>query len=299
MGRRRPWPHRRLRQIAEALGQLGLWICPNTVRQLLDQLGFALHANRKTLAGVSSPQRDRQFRYLGRQRRRFARHGWPVISVDSKKKELVGRFKNSGRVWSRKATPVNDHDFRSQAQGLDTPYGVYDTQANQGSVFVGTSHDTPQFAAEAISQWWHREGRRRYPHATQLLILADSGGSNGYRCRAWKWALQKQLVDRYQLRVTVGHYPPGASKWNPIEHRLFSEISKHWAGKPLDSHSTMLKEIRETRTRTGLKVKSYLVTKQYPSGVKISDEMMRQVRIQMHTAMPQWNYTLVPNKNRH
>jgi Rhodopirellula transposase DDE domain len=225
------------------LGRLGIRVCPNTVRRLLDELGYALRANRKSLSGHQSPERDRQFRYLQFQRQAFARQGLPIISVDTKKKEMVGPFKNAGQVWSREAIAVNDHDFRSQAKGMAIPRGLYDVLANRGSVLIGTSHDTSEFAVDAIVDWWRREGRRRYGQSSELLILADSGGSNAARCRLWKCALQEKLVDRFGLSVTVCHYPTGASKWNPIEHRLFSEISKHWAGQPLVDYPTIVRLI--------------------------------------------------------
>jgi len=212
MGRRGLWTGLRLEQISEKLEALGLSVCPNTVRRLLEELGYALHVNRKSLSGSRSPERDRQFRYLQGQRQEFRRQGLPIISVDSKKKELVGPFKNAGRLWSTEALPVNDHDFRSQAQGVAIPRGLYDLGANCGSVLLGTSHDTPEFAVDAIAQWWRGEGRRRYRQVSELLILADSGGSNGARCRLWKCALQEKLADRFQLAVTVCHYPSGASK---------------------------------------------------------------------------------------
>src|SRR6185503_15232097 len=239
MGRQGLWTAKRLRDISRELGQLGLRVCPNTVRRLLDEVDYALHANRKSLCANDSPFRDQQFDYLNHHRKEFASSGYPIISVDTKKKELVGQFKNNGRVWSRDPVLVQDHDFRSLAQGIAIPYGIYDLQANRGMVVVGNSHDTPDFAVEAIGQWWRRDGSRRYPDAPELLILADTGGSNGARCRAWKLALQAKLVDRYQLGVTVCHYPTGASKWNPIEHRLFSEISKHWGGQPLTDYETI------------------------------------------------------------
>ena len=243
------------------IGALGISVCPNTVRRLLEELGYALHANRKSLSGSQSPERDRQFRYLQSQRQQFSRQGLPIISVDSKKKELVGPFKNGGRIWSQEALPVNDHDFPSLAKGIALPRGLYDLGANRGSVFIGTSHDTPEFAVDAIVEWWRRQGRRRYDQASELLILADSGGSNGARCRLWKCALQEKLVDRFQLGVTVCHYPTGASKWNPIEHRLFSEISKHWAGQPLTDYPTIVRLIGETKTQTGLRVHCALSTR--------------------------------------
>jgi hypothetical protein len=294
---RRLWTGKRLRQITEELRLLDLRVSPNTVRRLLDQLGYALHANRKAVS-IAHAQRDQQFYCIARQKKRFEQHAWPIISVDTKKKELVGNFKNQGRVWSLEPTAVNDHDFRSTAEGMAIPYGIFDLSANQGSVFVGTSHDTPEFAVANIARWWRDCGRRNYPDASQLLILADSGGSNGARVRAWKHALQEQVADRFQLEATVCHYPTGASKWNPIEHRLFSEISKHWAGQPLDSYSSILRLIAETTTQTGLRVRSCLVSKYFETGRKISAEAMRQLSLVKHPILPEWNYTLYPRHNR-
>lgn len=295
MGRRGLWTGKRLRDISRELGQLGLRVCPNTVRRLLDEVEYALHANRKSLSAHTSPLRDQQFRLLNYQRHQFIRSGYPIISVDTKKKELVGQFKNSGRVWSREPILVQDHDFRSQAKGMAIPYGVYDLQANRGVVM---SHDTPAFAVDAICQWWRQEGRHRYPDAPELLILADSGGSNGPRSRAWKLELQEKLVDPYQLSVTVCHYPTGASKWNPVEHRLFSEISKHWAGQPLTDYDTIVRLIRSTRTQTGLVVKCTLNTRLYPTEVKVSSQQMDGLVIVKSSVLPEWNYTLLPRQNR-
>jgi len=297
-GRRGLWTGLHLEQIADRLEALGISICPNTVRRLLEALGYALHANRKSLSGPQSPERDGQFRYLEHQRQEFTRSGLPIISVDTKKKELVGAFKNAGRVWSREALPVNDHDFRSQAKGMAIPRGLYDLLANRGSVVIGTSHDTPEFAVDAIVDWWRRQGRRRYPGAHELLILADSGGSNGARCRLWKYALQEKLSDPYELAVTVCHYPTGASKWNPIEHRLFSEISKHWAGQPLTDYANIVRLVGETRTKTGLVVTCTLSDEPYATHIKVSDEQMRSLDCLAHPTLPRWNYTLLPRINR-
>jgi len=297
MGRRGLWTGKHLQQISEQLSLLGLAVSPNTVRRLLGRLGYALRANRKSLSGPQSPERERQFRYLNRQRSQFARKAQPVISVDTKKKELVGRFKNAGRVWSREAVPVNDHDFRSQAKGVAIPRGLYDPQANRGSVLVGTSHDTAEFAVDAIVDWWRRQGRRRYPRAAQLLILADSGGSNAARCRLWKYALQEKLVEPYQLSVTVCHYPTGASKWNPVEHRLFGEIAKHWAGQPLVDYPTVVRLIAGTHTATGLKVTCRLRTTDYPTGRKVTTQEMAALNLKKHAVLPEWNYTLLPREN--
>jgi hypothetical protein len=225
-------------------------------------------------------------------------HRGAYYTLDTKKKELVGPFKNNGRIWSRKALPVNDHDFRSQAKGMAIPRGLYDLAANRGSVLIGTSHDTPEFAVDAIVEWWRDQGRRRYGQASELLILADSGGSNGARCRLWKCALQEKLADRFELAVTVCHYPTGASKWNPVEHRLFSEISKHWAGQPLTDYPTAVRLIAETKTKTGSRVHCALSNKDYPTQIKVSDEQMAALDLLRHPIMPEWNYTLLPRINR-
>lgn len=299
MGRQGLWTGKRLEEIRQELGRFGLVVCAHTVSRLLALLDYALHRNRKSLSGKQSPHRDRQFRYLQGQRQQFAQQGLPVVSVDSKKKELVGPFQNAGQVWSCHPIPVNDHDFPSLAQGVALPRCLYDVQANRGAVVVGTSHDTPEFAVDVLVLWWRTQGRRRYPQAAQLLILADGGGSNSARCRMWKYALQEKLVDPYHLTVTVCHYPPGASKWNPVEHRLLSEISKHWAGQPLFDYPTVIRLIRETRTRTGLRVTCQLNRTYYPTGRKVSDQQMRQLKLKKHHVLPQWNYTLSPRNNGH
>jgi hypothetical protein len=277
---------------------LGLLVCPNTVRRLLAELRCALHVNRKSLSGPQSPHRDCQFGYLQHQREQFTRQGLPVVSVDTKKKELVGCFKQAGRVWSQEAPLVNDHDFPSLAKGIAIPRGLYDVQANRGSVLVGTSHDTSEFAVDALVEWWRHQGRQRYPQAGELLILADSGGSNGARCRLWKYALQEKLVDPYGLAITVCHYPTGASKWNPVEHRLFSEMSKHCAGQPFTDYATIVRLIAGTRTRTGLEVNCALSTKHYPTKVKVTDNQMAALDLLRHPVLPEWNYTILPRISR-
>jgi len=298
MGRRGLWTGLHLEEISAHLKELGLSVCPNTVRRLLDQLGYALHANRKSLSGPQSSYRDLQFQCIRQQREQFTQADLPIISVDTKKKEQVGRFKNPGRVWSLEAPPVNDHDFPSLASGVAIPRGLYDILANRGSVVVGTSHDTAEFAVDAIVDWWRGQGQRRYPQAAELLILADSGGSNGARCRLWKYALQEKLADPYGLTLTVCHYPTGASKWNPIEHRLFSEISKHGAGQPLTDYPTIVRLIAGTRTRTGLQVTCALSTKRYATKIKVSDRQMRELDIFKPTGLPDWNYTIFPRLTR-
>ena len=291
------WSRRTMAKIAAELKTVGIDVSPNTVAKLLKKLDFRPRVNHKKLSSGSGPERDQQFGYIAEVRKRFARDGLPIISVDTKKRELVGLFKNPGTAWRRQPIPVNDHDFRSQAQGVAIPYGVYDEKVNRGSVFVGTSHDTSEFAVESIEKWWRYDGRRRYPKTDHLLILADAGGSNSATRRLWKYALQTKLCDRHQLSVTVTHYPAGASKWNPIEHRLFSEISKNWAGEPLRSYETILNYIRTTKTATGLRVKAYLVKKQYPKSVKVSDRQMQKLALEKHKTLPKWNYTLAPREN--
>lgn len=234
------WTRKTLKKICRELLAVNIRVSKNTVARLLKQLGYSLRVNHKKLSSGSRHHRDRQFRYIKRLQHAFEGDGMPVISVDTKKKELIGQFKNPGAVWAKTPTLVKDHDFRSESVGMAVPYGVLDLPANRGHVFVGISHDTPTFAVDALVQWWRRAGRLRYPQANQLLILADAGGSNGSRLRAWKYLLQTKFSNHFALAVTVCHYPPGTSKWNPIEHRLFSEISKNWAGWPLDSYDTIL-----------------------------------------------------------
>ncbi|MGA8426930.1 MAG: ISAzo13 family transposase [Candidatus Dormiibacterota bacterium] len=288
------WTRRTTERIAEELRAYGIEVCANTVAKLLRGLEFALRVNNKKLSGSQDPGRDAQFSYIAAERESFARQGLPIVSVDSKKRELVGSFKNAGTTWCQAPTLVNDHDFRSDASGIALPYGIYDVGANLGYLFVGTSHDTPQWAADNIARWWVYQGRRHYPEAADLLVLADGGGSNGQRNRGWKHALQHRLCDRHGLSVTVCHYPTGASKWNPIEHRLFSEISKNWAGRPLDTYETILNHARTTRTSTGLEVNAYLVQTDYPKGLKFSDKDMQELQLRPHDTQPNRNYTLSP-----
>ena len=289
------WTQRTTTKIAAELRSLGIEVSARTVARLLRTMGFSLRVNHKKLAGSSHPDRNLQFARIAGLREACAAESLPIISVDTKKKELVGSFKNNGAKWDRAPVLVNDHDFRSDAEGIAVPYGVYDLLANRGTLFIGTSYDTPQFAVDCLEKWWRSEGRRRYPDANQLAILADGGGSNGASCRAWKMGLQRRLCDRHALTVTVAHYPPGASKWNPIEHRLFSEVSKNWAGRPLDSLETILKYARTTTTSTGLRVRAQLVRRCYEKGIKITDAEMRELAITKDEALPKWNYTIVPS----
>lgn len=288
------WTRKTTRKISEELGKVGITVSRTTVARVLRKLDYRLRVNHKKIAGSRNPQRNEQFEHIALVRYRWEHSAIPVISVDTKKRELVGPFKNPGAVWSSTARAVFDHDFRSDADGVAVLYGIYDRSLNRGSVFVGNSHDTAQFAVEAIAAWWLTEGRFSYPGATQLLILADNGGSNGSSLRAWRYYLQSKLVDRFGLTVTVCHYPPGTSKWNPIEHRLFAEISKNWAGEPLRSYETILNFIRTTKTETGLSVSATLLPGDYPTGIKISDRQMKELVVTRHDVCPKWNYAVHP-----
>jgi hypothetical protein len=270
---------------------------PPTVRRLLDLRDYSRKVNRKQLA-ISSPHRDEQFQYMQGQKQAFLQRGWPIIHVDTKKRELIGLFKNPGAVWCRDPHRVNVYDFRSLAKGIAIPYGIYDPVLDAGYVFVGTSADTPEFAVDAIAWWWRTFGQAHYPDAPELLILADGGGSNGYRPRLWKYELHHQLADVFQLGVTVCHYPTGASKWNWVEHRLFSAISANWAGEPLSSYAKMLNFLNATTTEKGLVVKATLCKTHYQTGLKISDEHMERLNLSKHDTLPQWNYTIQPSGYR-
>jgi hypothetical protein len=289
------WTRRTTEKIAFELGRLGIVVCANTVAKLLKAMKFRLRVNHKKRSSGSGADRDEQFVYIAAQREAFAQRGLPIVSVDSKKRELIGNFKNAGAAWNREPVEVNDHDFRSLASGIALPYGIYDLGANLGSLFVGIAHDTPRFAADNLARWWVYDGRRRYPGATELLVLADGGGSNGARTRAWKHSVQQALCDRHGVTVTVCHYPTGASKWNPIEHRMFSELTKNWAGQPLDSYDTILNYARTTNTTTGLQIKAYFVGRGYPKGEKISDDAMDALNLRPHETQPVRNYTLRPS----
>jgi hypothetical protein len=289
------WSRRTTSRITEELLQLGISVSPNTVARLLHQMGYSLRVNQKQISTNSSPNRNSQFEYLSELRDRFRRRHLPIISVDTKKRELVGNFRNPGRRWECIPRRVFDHDFRTDAKGVAIPYGIYDVSANRGALVVGVSHDTPAFATHAIAHWWEQEGSRRYDGSRQILILADTGGSNGCRCHAWKTGLQVQLANSFALAVTVAHYPTGASKWNPIEHRLFSEVSLNWAAEPLDSYQKILNFARNTTTQTGLEVTAYLDRRHYPCGLKPTSQQLSSLRLHPHDTLPEWNYTIKPN----
>lgn len=291
------WLNCRLTDLRQALAARGHAVSKPVISRLLRAHGYSLRANVKQAAGNQHPERDQQFTYLRSQRAAHLAGKQPVISVDSKKKELVGNFKNSGRSWGQRAELVDAHDFPSDAIGRAAPYGIYDLSHNRGTVYVGQSADTPTFAVDAIAHWCASELPERFPDATHLLIEADSGGSNSARSRVWKQQLQMQVADRLGLTITVCHYPTGASKWNPVEHRLFSEISKTWAGCPLRSFELVLHYINDTRTATGLRVRAHFVPTVYATGVAVSDEEMASLALQPHEVCPQWNYTIHPHSH--
>ena len=298
------WCRKTPAKVAQELQKAGVQVGASTVRRLLkDLMDYSLRVNHKKVeSGNKNPpdpkQRDQQFAHISSVRELFARRGDPILSVDTKKKELIGNFKNGGRAWGKEAELVNDHDFPSDALGRMVPFGILDTQANRGIVYVSKSAETPAFAVDSIERWWVEEGRNRYPKSRQLLLLADCGGANGYRSRVWKYRIQRQLCDAHGLTVTVCHYPPGASKWNPIEHRLFSEISKNWAGKPLRTFRTALNYIRATRTTAGLAVLAHMVRKQYQKGEKVSEKEMQTPNITRDKNLPNWNYTIAPTSTK-
>lgn len=287
------WTNKSIYAIADALQSQGHRISGETVRRLLKDQKYTLQNNRKNREGISYPERDEQFRYINKTVKGFVMEQQPVISVDCKKKELVGNFKNPGKTWRKKGEPeeVNIHDFPQLGKGKAIPYGTYDIALNSGFVNVGITTDTAEFAVESIRQWWNQLGKDHYPQAKELLICADSGGSNGRRNRGWKYFLHT-FAKETGLRITVCHYPPGTSKWNKIEHRLFSFISMNWKGKPLISYQVVINLISNTRTRKGLEVFARLDTKAYEKGRTFSDEEMESVTITKHDENPQWNYTI-------
>lgn len=290
------WTSKSVRTLAAELQAMGHAISHQLVAELLQANDYTLQANRKTREGSSHPDRDAQFRYLNDQVCQCQKDGQPVISVDTKKKELVGDFKNGGREWRPKGNPepVRVHDFVIPEQGKAIPYGVYDLHRNEGWVSIGIDHDTASFAVNTIRRWWKIMGRPAYRKATSLLITADAGGSNGSQRRLWKWELQR-FANRTGLAVTVCHFPPGTSKWNKIEHRLFSYIAKNWRGKPLISLATIVSLIGDTTTEGGLRVRSEIDHGVYPKGIEVTDEQMATINLERHSFHGEWNYTIRPN----
>jgi len=293
------WTCKSTTRIAEELTKQKHPISQRSVHRKLRELGYSLQMNVKHKEGHTHENRDEQFRRINATVKTYLERGEPVISVDTKKKELIGEFKNNWREWRRCGEPreVNVYDYPNLSQGKAIPYGTYDIQRNEGFVNVGMTHDTAEFAVQSIQQWWERMGRRHYADAKRLLICADGGGSNGSNRRAWKFHLQR-LADRIDVDISVCHYPPGTSKWNKIEHRLFSFISLHWQGEPLVSYETVINLIESTTTRKGLRVKARLDKKKYEKGESISDEEMEKLNIEYDDLNPQWNYTIKPRKEQ-
>ena len=289
------WSSKSTYQIRQYLTRQGHPVSEDTIQRRLRRMDYSLQANRKEREGESHADRDRQFRYLNETAKQFLRRGEPVISVDTKKKERVGNFKNPGQKWRKKgqSPQVNIHDFPSLSKGTAIPYGAYDVYRNEGMVNVGMTHDTAEFAVESIRRWWRQFGRRHYPRAKRLFICADSGGSNGNRNRAWKYYLQ-EFTDEARLEIVVGHYPPGTSKWNKIEHRMFSFISLNWQGEPLVSFETVVNMISATKTSKGLRVKAILDKGRYETGIKITDQQMKGLNLLRHEQNPEWNYSFLP-----
>ena len=289
------WTAKSTRTLAAELGRMGHKVSPRKVAGLLKKLKYSLQANSKTTEGSQHPDRNAQFEYINAQAEAFQASGQPVISVDAKKKELVGPYKNRGREWMPKGRPeaVKVHDFIDENLGKVTPYGVYDIGRNEGWVNVGIDHDTGEFAVASIERWWRDMGRKVYPNAGAILITADGGGSNGSRNRLWKVSLQN-FADRSGLTVTVSHLPPGTSKWNKIEHRLFSQVSRNWRGRPLVSHEVIVNLIASTKTHTGLKVRAKLDKRTYPGGIKIADKQMKTLALTREDFHGEWNYTIEP-----
>ncbi len=291
------WTTRSLRNLVNGLTNKGHKVCPTVVSNLLHGMGYSLQGNSKIREGDQHIDRDAQFQYINTQAKAFLAANEPVISVDTKKKELVGNFKNNGREWRRQGAPelVNVHDFIDPKLKRAVPYGVYDITNNVGWVSIGTDHDTATFAVNAIRRWWRTMGKKRHPKAKRLMVTADGGGSNGYRVRLWKVELQK-LADEIKLPITVCHLPPGTSKWNKIEHRLFSFITINWRGKPLRSYRTIVQLIAATTTDAGLKVRAELDENKYPKGIKVSDTQMAAINLACHSFHGDWNYTISPTR---
>lgn len=292
------WTCQSLEKIQQALAeQQAVELSGETIRRLLGQQDIRPKSNVKRLHPSPHPDRDKQFQYIFSQIAAFEKAGWPYISVDTKKRELIGLFYNRGTQWCRQGQSVNTHDFPSYAEGYAIPYGIYDRHHNLGYVAVGQSADTPEFAVDTIVWWWQHFGQQLYPDPPELLILADAGGSNGYRPRRWKQQLQLKIADALNLAITVCHYPTGASKWNPIEHRLFSQISRTWAGTPLTSYEVVLDGLRSTKTSTGLSVEATLFDTDYEKGLSVTDAEMKLLMIEKHDVCPNWNYTIHPRKS--
>ena len=294
------WTCKSTRVLAKQLQRQGFQVSSTKVGQLLRSQGYSLQANRKTVEGKQHPDRDGQFEHIAARIMAFRRTGQPAISVDTKKKENLGRMKNPGRIYRKKKNPekVKTHDFPEKELGKAVPYGVYDINHNEAGVSVGISHDTAEFAMASIRRWWNRMGKKRYPRAKRLLITADSGGSNSPRTRLWRWALQ-QFANETGLKIELCHYPPGTSKWNKIEHRLFCHITRNWQGVPLESHEIVIKLIGSTRTESGLEVHAWLDKKHYEKSKKVSDAQLEEVIIKRSDFHGEWNYTILPSNTNY
>ena len=288
------WARKTLRAIEKGLQRCGFKVSFVTIRRLLREIGYAIRVNRKRLTKKQDPERDRQMRYIARVRRRFLNAGKPVISIDTKKRELVGNFKKAGGTWRQAPQEVLEYDYPSDAIGVAIPFGIYDVARKEGVVVVGTSHQTPEFAVASVRRWWLRIGRRHYPDQNELLLECDGGNPNGIRCWRWKYGLQ-QMADEFGLTIIVTHFPRGASKWNPIEHRLFSQISSNWAGEPLTSYEKVLKYIRTTKTDTGLCCKAYWDTKFYKTKLQLTREQKEWIKLIPQRVLPKFNYTIKPH----
>lgn len=292
------WTRKTSRKLSQALKRRGFQVGPDTVRRLLVQQDYVLRANRKRLNQKRDPDRDQQMRYLARQRRAYLLAGFPVISVDAKQRELIGNFNKPGRTWRRQPLVVLESDYPSQADGVAIPYGIYDVGRNEGFMVVGTSHQTPAFAVAALRAWWLQDGQLHYAGKKHVLVEADCGGANGNRCWLWKFGLQ-QLADELGLTFLVTHLPTSASKWNPIEHKLFCHVESNWAGQPLVNYATVLNFIRTTRTETGLRCQARLDRKTYPTGQKITAEQKAAINLRRRRVLPRWNYVIAPHKPDH
>lgn len=290
------WSRKSTRRLARELACQGHALSRSTLWRRLRKMGFSLRANVKTLSGPRHPSRERQFQVICRRKQLFGRKGVPLVSVDAKKKEIIANYHNGGRIWRDRPIEVGDHDFPAPELGRAIPFGIYDVMRNRATVVVGTSAQTASFGVDGLRRWYQTDGRIAYPQAHEVMIFCDNGGCNGSKNRLWKYELQN-FSDEFNLTVHVSHYPPRASKWNPIEHRLFSFISKNWAGQPLTSYEKMLNYIRTTTTDAGLKVRACLLRKRYEKGIEISDEQMKQINLRRGRVLPDWNYSIRPRLN--
>jgi len=289
------WCRKDTRSLSREMRALGIEISPNSVATMLKDQNYSLRLNRKSITETYHAERNRQFEIIAETKKRFEDSGCPILSIDTKKKELVGNFRNPGKIWTRKNIDVLTHDFRSQAVAIASPYGLYEILLNRGTVIIGTSCDTSEFAVDCLDLWLNKFGWDTYPNMNSMLLLCDSGGSNGYRPRLWKYKLYNIICKPYGIKIHICHYPPGASKWNPIEHRLFSFISMEWAGHPLTSIERMIDYINGTTTKTGLEVTALLNSNAYKTGIKVDNTQFNQVKIKRNEILPDWNYTILPD----